>query len=73
MLDFTDFLAAMAIEDAKEETDDSNSRHSSRKRSKSWTEQYEDAKKEKGWKSYTGCLLAFILVLLFVLDCSGVI
>ena len=73
MLDFTDFLAMMAIEDAKEEIDDSNSGHSSRRRRKSWVEQYEEAKKVNGWKAYTGCLLVLILVLLFVLDCSGII
>ena len=66
MSDFTDFLAMTAIEDAHEEMSDSNSRHSSRRGRKSWAEQYEEAKKEKGWK-------ALILVLLFVLDCSGVI
>ena len=73
MLKFTDLLAFIAIEDAIEERDDSNSGDSSRKRRKSWAEQYEEAKKVNGWKAYTGCLLAFILVLLFVLDCSGVI
>lgn len=73
MLKFTDFLAFMAIEDAIEERDDSNSGDSSRKRRKSWVEQYEEAKKVNGWKAYTGCLLALILVMLFVLDCSGVI
>ena len=73
MSDFTDFLAMTAIEDAHEEMSDSNSGHSSRRGRKSWAEQYEEAKKEKGWKAYTGCLLALILVLLFVLDCSGVI
>lgn len=73
MSDFTDFLAAMAIEDAHEEKGNSNSGHSSRRGRKSWAEEYEEAKKEKGWKAYTGCLLALILVLLFVLDCSGVI
>lgn len=73
MIDFTDFLAMTAIEEAQEEKDDSNSGHSSRRRRKSWAEQYEEAKKEKGWKAYTGCLFALILVLLFVLDCSGII
>ena len=73
MFKFTDFLAFMAIEDAMEEMDDSNSGHSSRRRRKSWAEQYEEAKKENGWKAYTGCLFALILVLLFVLDCSGII
>lgn len=73
MFNFQDFLAFMAIEDAQEEIDDSNSGHSSRRRRKSWAEQYEEAKKEKGWKAYTGCLLVLILVLLFVLDCSGII
>lgn len=73
MLKFTDLLAFIAIEDAIEERDDSNSGDSSRKRRKSWAEQYEEAKKVNGWKAYTGCLLALILALLFVLDCSGVI
>lgn len=73
MLKFTDLLAFMAIEDALEEMDDSNSGDSSRRSRKSWAEQYEEAKKVNGWKAYTGCLLALILVLLFVLDCSGVI
>lgn len=73
MFKFTDFLAFMAIEDAMEEMDDPNSGDSSRKRRMSWAEQYEDAKKVNGWKAYTGCLLVLILVLLFVLDCSGII
>jgi len=73
MFKITDFLAFMAIEDAMEEMDDPNSGDSSRKRRMSWAEQYEEAKKEKGWKAYTGCLLVLILVLLFVLDCSGII
>lgn len=73
MFDFTDYLAMTAIEEAQEEKDGADSGHSSRKIRKSWAEQYEEAKKEKGWKAYTGCLLAFILVMLFVLDCSGVI
>ena len=73
MFKITDFLAFMAIEDAMEEMDDPNSGDSSRKRRMSWAEQYEEAKKEKSWKAYTGCLLVLILVLLFVLDCSGII
>ena len=73
MHDFTDFLAAMAIEDVHEETDVSDCGHPSRRIRKSRLEEYEEAKKEKGWKAYTGCLFAFILLLLFVLDCSGVI
>lgn len=73
MFDIKDFLAMTAIEETHEEMDGSESGHSSRRRSLNWYEQYEEAKKEKGWKAYTGCLFAFILVLLFVLDCSGVI
>lgn len=73
MFDFKDFLAMTAIEDAHEEKSNSNSGHSSRRGRKSWEEQYEEAKKKKGWKAYTGCLLSLFLVLLFVLDCSGVI
>ena len=73
MFNFQDFLAFMAIEDAKEEKNGADSGHSSRRRRKSWAEQYEEAKKVNGWKAYTGCLLVLILVLLFVLDCSGII
>ncbi len=74
MLDFVDYLLIrMAIEDDKKEANNSTSGHSSESRLESWLEEYEEAKKEKGWKAYTGCLFAFIFVLLLVLDCSGVI
>lgn len=54
MFDFSDFLAMTAIEEAQEEKNGADSGHSSRKIRKSWAEQYEEAKKEKGWKAYTG-------------------